>query len=94
MSAEVSTEVTTPGGTETTDHDIKDDLKSTDLCLNVGLGFQFGGRSKTAIFVEGRYSLGLVDINDTDNEEVERIPGEEAPEIMTQGIYLLAGIRF
>lgn len=70
--------------------DIEELLKSTDLGLNAGLGFQFGDTDQLGFFVEGRYSIGLTDILDQDAPENQ----DYDQTVKTQGIYLMGGLRF
>ncbi len=48
------------------DDDIKDEAKSTDFGLNLGLGY----RVNANISVEAQYSLGLSNIDDSGEDEV------------------------
>jgi hypothetical protein len=89
MDAKMLTEVSGGGETIDGEEDIKDDLKSTDMALNFGAGFEFPSGSST-FFLEAQYSLGLTNISDPEEEE-----GEDSElEIKTKGIYFFAGIRF
>ncbi|WP_299221998.1 porin family protein [uncultured Aquimarina sp.] len=45
--------------------DIKDFISSVDLGLNFGVGYQL----EAGIFFEGRYNLGLTDVNDVNTSE-------------------------
>ena len=65
--------------------DIKDDVKNIDFGLAFGGGVSLPMGNKT-VFVEGRYSLGLTDINDDSDPD--------ADEIKTKGIQIMAGITF
>ncbi|MCB4797553.1 porin family protein [Neotamlana laminarinivorans] len=53
------------GETFSGDEDIKDYLKSVDFGLNFGLGYQLS----SGIFIDGRYNLGLSNINDQDDAD-------------------------
>jgi len=64
--------------------DVKDDIKSIDFGLAFGGGVSLPMGNNT-IFVEGRYSLGLSDINDDSSDDTE---------IKTKGIQIMAGITF
>ncbi len=68
------------------DEDIKDDFKDIDFSLGFGGGvsFPFGNNS---FFVEGRYFLGLANINDAEGE------GADA-DIKNRGIQFMAGMTF
>jgi len=68
--------------------DVKDETKSTDFGVNFGAGLEFPSGS-SAIFIEGRYALGLTDIDDTEGEEED-----DGVEVKHRGIYAMAGIRF
>jgi opacity protein-like surface antigen len=70
---------------EKIDEDIKDNVKSTDFGLGFGAGVSFPA-GNNAIFVEGRYALGLSDVND-DPEDLDT-------KIKTKGIQFMAGITF
>lgn len=65
--------------------DLKDDLKSIDLGLGFGAGLDLP-IGNNSIFVEARYSLGLMNIADK----------AEGPysDIKTRGIQIFAGITF
>ena len=65
--------------------DIKDDVKSIDFGLTFGGGVSLPMGNNT-VFVEGRYTLGLSDINDDS--------GPDADKIKTKGIQIMAGITF
>jgi len=70
--------------------DLKDQTKSTDFGVNLGAGLEFPSGT-SALFIEGRYALGLTDITDTsDDDEIV----EDQVEVKHRGIYALAGIRF
>jgi len=66
------------------EQDIKDDIKSIDFGLAFGGGVSLPMGNNT-VFVEGRYSLGLSDINDDSSDDTE---------IKTKGIQIMAGITF
>ena len=65
--------------------DIKDDVKNIDFGLAFGGGVSLPMGNKT-VFVEGRYSLGLTDINDDSDPDADKIK--------TKGIQIMAGITF
>lgn len=68
---DAQTEYTTTywNGADTTyKENVKDDLKTIDLGLNFGATYNF----KNRMFVSGRYTLGLTDIDDTKPEVGER----------------------
>ncbi len=65
--------------------DIKDDVKSIDFGLTFGGGVSLPMGNNT-VFVEGRYSFGLADINDDSDPDADKIK--------TKGIQIMAGITF
>ncbi len=65
--------------------DLKDFLKSTDFGLNFGGGISFPA-GNNSIFVEGRYALGLSNINDD--------PDDPDTKIKNKGIQFMAGVAF
>jgi hypothetical protein len=83
MSANASGEA----GGITADLDIKDSLKTIDFNALFGAGVNIPVGVNT-IFVEGRYSLGLTNINNSD------FLSAGAVTIKTKGIQFFAGIRF
>lgn len=70
---------------DTSEEDTQDAFADTDWGVAFGGGFEFptGG---AAVFLEGRYSLGMADINEggSDNGGSQK----------NRGIYLLGGLRF
>jgi hypothetical protein len=87
MSAKMSAEATSGGVSAGTDVDVKDSLKTTDFGAIFGAGVNIPAGGNT-IFLEGRYSLGLSDIN---NSPATFGTGTT---IKTKGIQFFAGIRF
>jgi hypothetical protein len=83
MSANASGEA----GGITADLDIKDSLKTFDFSALFGAGVNIPVGVNT-IFVEGRYSLGFININNSD------FLSSSAVTIKTKGIQFFAGIRF
>jgi hypothetical protein len=83
MSANASGEA----GGITADLDIKDSLKAFDFSALFGAGVNIPVGVNT-IFVEGRYSLGFININNSD------FLSSSAVTIKTKGIQFFAGIRF
>ncbi len=65
--------------------DIKDITKSTDFGLDFGAGISFPA-GNNSIFVEGRYALGLSNINDD--------PEDPNTDVKNKGIQFMAGITF
>ncbi len=64
--------------------DNSESFKDLDFGISFGLGFQTAPSDGAGFFLESRYALGLMDINNT----------SEGGEVLTRGLYLLAGIRF
>ena len=88
VSANLSATVSNNNASVSGDYDVKDSLKTTDFSALFGAGIIIpAGSSK--IFLEGRYSLGLSDINNT-----KVLFGGSAVTIKTKGIQFFAGIRF
>jgi opacity protein-like surface antigen len=67
------------------DEDFKDQTKSIDFGFGFGAGVSFPA-GNNAIFVQGRYALGLTNINDD--------PEDSETKIKTNGIQVMAGITF
>lgn len=65
--------------------DIKDSFKDVDFGLDFGAGINFPAGSN-AIFVEGRYGLGLSNVAKTD-------PGDDT-KAKNRGIQFMAGVTF
>lgn len=65
--------------------DIKDETKSIDFGLGLGAGVSFPA-GNNFVFVEGRYALGLSNINDD--------PDAEEIDLKNKGIQVIAGITF
>ena len=65
------------------EEDVKDELKSIDLGFNVGAGVSMDMGTMPA-FAEVRYSLGLSDIDDSD----------DPTSVKTTGIQLFVGVMF
>jgi hypothetical protein len=66
MNGKIKSKQTVLGVSTESDDDIDWDtykMKRFDLGINAGLGMKFG-----PIFIEGRYGLGLTDLNDDSNE--------------------------
>jgi Outer membrane protein beta-barrel domain len=83
----VSATASGEAGGITADFDIKDSLKTIDFSALFGAGVNIPVGSNT-IFVEGRYSLGFININNSD------FLSASAVTIKTKGIQFFAGIRF
>ena len=67
------------------ERDVKDVTKSTDFGLDFGAGISFPA-GNGAIFAEGRYGLGLSQINDD--------PEDPNTDVKNKGIQFMAGITF
>jgi hypothetical protein len=87
MSAKATGEASSGGVSASVDMDIKDYLKSTDFGALLGAGVNIPAGTNT-IFIEGRYSMGLSDINNS-----SALLGSTTT-IKTKGIQFFAGIRF
>jgi opacity protein-like surface antigen len=85
MSAKQTGSASAFGTVEQINEDIKDSVKSIDFGVGFGGGVSFPA-GNNALFVEGRYTLGLTNIND-DPEDTET-------KINTKGIQIMAGITF
>jgi len=70
---------------QTQELDLKDVTKSTDFGADFGAGVEFALAKLIALTVDGRYSLGLSDLNNEAN-----IPTK----IKTNGIQILMGLLF
>lgn len=85
---DAETEYTTTywNGSDTTNKEnVKDDLKTIDLGLNFGATYNF----KNRMFVSARYTLGLIDIDDSTPE-----PGESATSIHNHVVQASFGYKF
>jgi hypothetical protein len=76
----VNTEATATFGGQTTSEDFDEEIKDVDFGVAFGGGVEFG-----RLTVEGRYSLGLSNINNQDLDESK---------VKTRTISLIAGVRF
>jgi len=86
LSAKVKGSISAPGFTNLEiDDDIKDQTKSIDFGVGFGGGVSFPAGTNS-IFVEGRYALGLTNINDD--------PEDPDTDVKTKGIQVMAGITF
>ncbi|MBK9336246.1 MAG: PorT family protein [Lewinellaceae bacterium] len=75
------------GETESESEDIdfeEDEIARTELGLQFGAAFSFNLGSTAKLFVDGRYLMGLTNLNTT----------EEAFEVKNRGIALSAGVLF
>ena len=79
-------------GVKVIDEDVKEETKNLDygVIIGAGVSFQMGN---TSVFVEARYALGLVDVSDLEEEDIEEdVPNLE--ELKTKGIHIMAGVTF
>ena len=74
------------GGTET---NIKDSVKSTNSSWSIGGGLNLPATGKT-VFIEGRYTLGLTNIN----EGPQIQPLSATAGFKTRGFQFMAGVTF
>ncbi len=70
------------------EEDVKDETRSIDLCMNFGGGVSVPV-GNNHLFLEAQYSLGLINIDDTQPE-----PGQEDATIKSRGIQIKGGITF
>jgi opacity protein-like surface antigen len=91
LSAKQTGTISVGGFEEKIDEDIKDTRKSIDFGLGFGAGVSFPA-GNNSIFVEGRYALGLTDVNDEPVDPED--PDAPKTKIKTKGIQLMAGITF
>lgn len=68
------------------DEDMKDDIKSMDASVAFGGGFEFGSRNAT-LFLDGRYAVGLTNIDDSKEDAGEL-------EARNRGLQLRVGVTF
>lgn len=81
------------GESEDYDEDVKDFYEDLDFGFSFGAGLEFP-MGKSALFVEGRYAMGLADIGaDAEDEELMQEDEDDAT-VKTKGIYIFGGIRF
>ncbi|MGH7495503.1 MAG: outer membrane beta-barrel protein [bacterium] len=85
LSAKYAGSVSGPGFNQEIDEDFKDQTKSMDFGLGFGAGVSFPAGRNT-IFVQGRYALGLANIN-ADPEDTET-------RVKTNGIQVMTGVTF
>jgi len=74
--------------TETGSEKIKDQLKSVDYGVNFGLGYEFGNN----MFVQGRYHLGIADIDNSKTKVDEQ--SFDKGKILSRGLQLSVGYKF
>lgn len=72
------------------DYDMKDSVKTTDFSGVFGAGVNIPVGMNT-VFIEGRYSLGFTDINNT---TTSLVGNGSSVTVKTKGIQFFAGIRF
>jgi len=85
LSAKQSVKATGPGVNIDQEDDIKDLVKSIDFGVAFGAGVSFPA-GNNSVFVEGRYALGLNNVNDD--------PDDPDTKIKTKGIQIMGGITF
>ncbi|MBK7939931.1 MAG: PorT family protein [Lewinellaceae bacterium] len=88
LSGKVKDELTINGETETDKYDIDfedDEVKRTDLGLQLGAAFSVNLGERASLFVDGRYLLGLTNLNDSEDDDFS---------IKNRGISLSAGVLF
>ncbi len=83
LSAKQTGSISASGFNLEVDEDFKDQTKSLDFGVGFGAGVSFPA-GKSEIFVQGRYTLGLTDINDN--------PEDGESTIKTSGVQVMAGI--
>lgn len=89
-----STELAFEALGESVDVDVGDFFKSLDFGLAFGGGVSLPVGRTTAVFVEGGYALGLLNIFDEGSVDVD---GEEVPlegDVKTNGFQFIVGITF
>lgn len=67
------------------EQDLKDESKSIDFGVTFGAGLTFAAGSNS-VFFEGRYALGLTNLNDD--------PNDPNTDIKSKGIQIMGGITF
>jgi opacity protein-like surface antigen len=93
MSAKSTGSSDCEGESEDFDLDVKDYFKGSDLGVTFGAGVEFPMGS-SALFVEGRYAMGLTDISDTPEDLMSAAADYENSSTKSKGIYLFGGLRF
>jgi hypothetical protein len=92
LSAKQSIKVTGPGLNIDDEEDIKDQVKSIDFGVTFGAGVSFPA-GNNSVFVEGRYALGLNNLNDAPDDPTTP-EDESAIDVKTKGIQFMVGITF
>lgn len=77
----VSADVETESGTA----DFKDQTRATDIALDVGAGLHYRLKGGTGLLLEGRYSVGLVNVFET---------GPAGGTVNTRDLKILTGVTF
>ncbi len=85
LSAKQTGSISFAGVEQEIDEDIKDQITNIDFGLGFGAGLSFPA-GNNSLFVEGRYALGLTNINDD--------PEDAQTEVKTREIQILAGVIF
>ncbi|MBD3335877.1 MAG: outer membrane beta-barrel protein [Candidatus Eisenbacteria bacterium] len=68
--------------------DAKEEFKETDFGINMGGGLEIPMQGSTSFFFEGRYSMGMTDVTDINEEESERGSAKN------RSIFVFGGLRF
>jgi opacity protein-like surface antigen len=77
-------EVAPTSGTATTT-DMKDNTESMNLSIDFGAGAEYNLDAKTALYLDGRYSLGMTNLDKTANS---------TQKVKTTGIQFFVGVKF
>lgn len=88
LSGKVKEEFTLNGETEKDEIDIdfkEDEVKRTDVGLQLGAAFSFNLGESAKLFVDGRYLFGLTNLNDST---------EDSFKVNNRGVALSAGVLF
>lgn len=71
MSAEAKQKTTISGGSINTENEVKEDLKDTTKSVDFGLNFGAGYKLGSGLSIGARYNLGLSNMVDSGNEDVD-----------------------
>ncbi|MBP7460172.1 MAG: PorT family protein, partial [Candidatus Delongbacteria bacterium] len=77
--------VETEGIDEKSTYDVKDYVKSNDIGLDLGVGFDYPLTPKVDLFVDGRFGLGLTEIQEEESSYTK---------YKNQGIQVLVGLKY
>lgn len=78
-------EIETEGNDEKQNLKVKDFFKSSDVGVDLGVGFDYPITPKMDLFVDGRFSLGLSEIQETESAYTK---------YKNQGIQVLVGLKY